>query len=344
MSLVDLRSDTVTLPSPQMRAAMAAADIGDDVYGEDPTVNRLEARAAELLGKEAAVFVPSGTMGNLMAVLSHTRSGDEVICGRATHTFANEGGGSSRFGGVSFFTIGHERGRIDPREVAAAVHPSDPHYPRSRLLIVEQPSRGWVIPLDLLQAATDTARSHGLAVHMDGARLFNAAVALGVPARQIADAADTVMTCLSKGLAAPVGSLLLGPAPLIAEARRHRKALGGGMRQAGTIAAAGLVALETMVDRLAEDHAHARRLAAGLVELGWTLDRQQVETNIFWAQPPHSLDTAELVQALKDENILVASPYSGRTVRMVTHYGITAADVDRVLAVVSRASRPLAVV
>jgi threonine aldolase len=331
--VIDLRSDTVTLPSAEMRAAMAAADVGDDVYGEDPTVNALEARAAAVLGKEAAVYVPSGTMGNLMAVLTHTRPGDEIIMGRRTHTYASEGAGAARAGGVSIWPISHDRGRLDPAEVAAGIHPiDDPHYPHTALLVVEEPSRGWVMPLDELRSVTAVARAHGLAVHMDGARIFNAATALGVPPRDLAAFADSVMFCVSKGLAAPIGSLLVGSDAFIEQARRQRKFLGGSMRQAGIIAAAGLFALNHLGERLADDHANARRLADGLRALGWTVDRDNVETNIFWAEPPAGCSVDDLADRLRGADVLVTSPYNGRSMRLVTHYGIEAEDIERALA------------
>lgn len=330
--VIDLRSDTVTLPSPEMRRAIADAALGDDVYGEDPTVQALEARAAALLGKEAGLFVPTGTMGNLLAVLTHCRPGDEVICGRGTHTYASEGGGSARFGGVTTWTVAQTRGRLDPAEVAAAIHPNDAHYTRSRLLIVEQPHGGWVMPLDDLAAVTAVARGRGLRVHLDGARIFNAAVALGVPASEIAGYADSAQFCVSKGLAAPVGSLLVGSADFIAAARRNRKAVGGGMRQVGIVAAGGLYALDHMVERLTEDHANARHLAAGLRDLGWTIDRDEVETNLFFCEPPAGLMPREIAAALKERGILVSSPYAGSRMRLVTHYGITEGDIERALA------------
>lgn len=334
---IDLRSDTVTLPSPAMREAMQQAELGDDVYGEDPTVNALEQRAAELLGKEAALFVPTGTMGNLLAVLTHCRAGDELICGRGTHTYAAEGGGSARLGGVSTWTISQERGRLKPEEVAAAIHPDDSHYARTRLLIVEQPHGGWVMPLADLAAVTAVARQHGLAVHMDGARVFNAATALGVPVQQIADYADSVMFCLSKGLAAPIGSMLVGSQDFIKLARRNRKAVGGGMRQVGVVAAAGLYALDHMVERLAEDHANAKHLAAGLRDLGWTIDRDEVETNIFFCEVPAGVDRQAFSKTMAGQGILVSSPYSGR-MRLVTHYGITEAEIERALAAFASAT------
>ena len=336
MAPIDLRSDTVTLPPPAMREAMAAAALGDDVYGEDPTVLALEARAADLLGKEAALFVPTGTMGNLLAVMTHTRPGDELICGRSMHTFSAEGGGPARIAGVSTWTLAQERAELDPAAVAAAIRPDDSHYPRTALVWVEQPRSGWIMPLDNLAAVASVAREHDLAVHMDGARLFNAAVALGVPARQIAAHVDSVMFCVSKGLSAPVGSLLVGAAPFIRAARRNRKVLGGGMRQVGVIAAGGLYALDHLIDRLADDHANAWRLAAGLRDLGWQIDRETVETNIFFAEPPAMAGDAAspggLVAELARREVLVSSPYAGRKMRLVTHYGIEAADIERALA------------
>ncbi len=330
MNTIDLRSDTVTLPSTEMRAAMTAAELGDDVYGEDPTVNAFEARAAAVLGKEAAVFVPSGTMGNLLATLAHTRPGDEVICGRFAHTYTAEAGGAARLAGVSTWTVPQERASVAPQDIEAGIHPADnPHYPRTALVWVEQPSRGWTIPLDTLAAVSEVAHRHGLPVHMDGARIFNAATALGVPAADIARHVDSVMFCVSKGLAAPIGSVLVGSAAFISQARRARKVVGGGMRQAGVLAAAGLYALEHMVGRLAHDHEHARRLAEGLRELGWQIDRETVEMNIFWVEPPPGLAVADIAQRLAEQGVLISSPYAGDSTRLVTHYGIESEDVER---------------
>jgi threonine aldolase len=224
--------------------------------------------------------------------------------------------------------------------VAAGVHPiDDPHYAHTALLIVEQPSRGWVMPVDELRSVTAVARVHGLAVHMDGARIFNAAAALGVPARDIAAYADSVMFCVSKGLAAPVGSLLVGSDVFISQARRQRKFLGGSMRQAGVIAAAGLYALDNLIERLADDHVNARRLADGLRHIGWTIDRDTVETNIFWAEPPAACEVEEMAQRLHAAHVLVTSPYRGRSLRLVTHYGIEAEDIERALLAFERASQ-----
>ena len=340
MASIDLRSDTVTLPPPGMRQAMAAAELGDDVYGEDPTVCALEAHSADLLGKEAAVFVPSGTMGNLLAVMAHTRPGDEMICGLQAHVFTATGGGAARLAGVSTYPLSQYGACIRPDDVEAAIHPSDdPHFPRSALLWIEQPSHGWVLQLDYLANLARVALANDLSLHMDGARIFNAALALNVSAREIAQHADTAMFCISKGLAAPVGSLLVGPGNFIAAARRARKVVGGGMRQAGVLAAAGLYALDCMLERLAEDHHNAQRLAAGLAELGWRIDRDDVETNIFFASPPPDFDIADMVSRLGLLGVRVGHPYSGRAIRFVTHYGIGEGDVERALDAVARVTR-----
>jgi threonine aldolase len=330
MKTIDFRSDTVTLPPPEMREAMHTAALGDDVYGEDPTINAFEARAAAILGKEAAVYVSSGTMGNLIATMTYTRPGDEVICGRMMHTFRAEGGGAARIAGVSSWTVPQERATVNPADIVAGIHPDDPHYPRTALVWVEQPHSGWVMPLDNLAAVAAVAREHGLPVHMDGARIFNAATALGVPASTIAGHVDSVMFCISKGLSAPVGSVLVGSSDFIKRARRNRKVLGGAMRQAGVIAAAGLYALDNMIERLAEDHANARRLAAGLRDLGWRTDREAPETNIFFVEAPAGLAPREASAALREQDILVSSPYTG-PMRLVTHYGIDDADITRAL-------------
>jgi threonine aldolase len=329
---IDLRSDTVTLPSSAMRAAMAAAEVGDDVYGEDPTIAALEERAAALLGKDAGLYVPSGTMGNLLATLSHTRPGDEVICGHLAHTYVAEAAGSARLAGVSSWTIPQVGASLSPEDVRAGIHPTDdPHYPRTALVWVEQPSNGWTMPLDNLAAVAGVAHAHGLPVHMDGARVFNAAVALDVPALEIARHVDSVMFCISKGLGAPVGSVLVGSAAFIAAARRGRKVVGGAMRQAGIVAAAGVYALEHMVDRLADDHANAQRLADGLRERGWWIDRERIETNIFFVEPPPGVEIGDMAARLAEHGVVVSPPRGGRTMRLATHYGIEAADIARAL-------------
>lgn len=337
--MIDLRSDTVTLPSAEMRAAMAMAEVGDDVYGEDPSINRLEELAAQRVGKAAAMFVPTGTMGNLCAHMAHTRPGQELICGALCHTFLAEAGGAARLAGLSIRTIPQTRAELDPAMVEAAIRGDDIHYPPTGLIWVEQPSRGYVMPLENLASLAAVARRHGLPLHIDGARLFHAAVALGVPAAEIAAHGDSVMFCVSKGLAAPVGSLLAGDADFIARARVARKILGGSMRQAGIVAAGGIYALETMVERLQEDHDNARRLAEGLGALpGITLDRDVVETNIFFIDLDEGAPAPrDLAAQLREAGVLVSPPLgASRRIRLVTHYGITAEDIDYVVAVTAR--------
>jgi threonine aldolase len=335
---IDLRSDTVTLPTPAMRQAMFEARLGDDVYGEDPTINRLEAMAAGLLGQEAALFVPSGTMANLVCLLAHCARGDEAIMGHLAHTFLFEAGSSAAVGGIHPRTVPNQPdGTLDLDDVASAIRdPNNAHFPRSRLLCLENTHNrcsGAVISPEYMAQARALADQFGLAIHLDGARIFNAAVALGVEVSMLAREVDSVSFCLSKGLSAPVGSLVCGPATFIREARRQRKALGGGMRQAGVLAAAGIVALETMVDRLAEDHANAQRLAQGLSRLpGIILDPAQVPTNIvIFALAPEALSPAEFVSGLGIRGIRL-NAIGGQRLRAVTHYGIEADDIEQALA------------
>ena len=329
MKIIDLRSDTVTRPTPAMRAAMAGAAVGDDVYGEDPTVNRLEALAAERLDKEAALFLSSGTQSNLAALMSHCERGDEYIVGQQAHTYRWEGGGAAVLGSIQPQPLDFEAdGTLDLDQVAAAVKPADQHFARTRLLCLENTQAGKVLPLEYLARAEQVARRHGLNLHLDGARAFNAAVKLGMPITAIARHFDSVSVCLSKGLGAPVGSVLCGPGDFIARARRWRKVLGGGMRQAGMLAAAGIVALQQHVDRLAEDHANARRLAEGLAQFDTIqIDLAAVQTNMVLATlvDDHS---AELAAYLQQRGILIRS---GRTQRLVTHLDVTAADVAAVI-------------
>ena len=335
--MIDLRSDTVTLPTPAMREAMYRAEVGDDVYGEDPTANRLEAIAAERTGKEAALFVVSGTMANLVALLAHCGRGDEVILGDHSHTFLFEAGGSASLGGIHHYAVPNQPdGTLRLEDVAAAVRPDNEHYPRSRLLCLENTHNrcgGAVLGVDYTDAACALAHRHGLRVHVDGARIFNAAVALDVPVAALVRQADSVAFCLSKGLSAPVGSLLCGSASFIGEARRWRKAVGGGMRQCGVIAAAGIVALEQMVDRLAEDHANARRFAEGIAGVpGIEIDPAKVETDIvIFGLDAEQMTAAQLVEALRARGVLVGAtgPYQ---IRAVAHYGIDTADVDAAIA------------
>jgi threonine aldolase len=312
-----------------MRQAMLDAEIGDDVYGEDPTVNRLEKLAAERLGKEAAVFVTSGTMGNLVAILAHAGRGDEVIVGDKSHTLINEVGGAAGLGGVQLRPIRNDaRGLIDPAELRAAIRGEDLHYPGTALICLENTHNrcnGAALSLEDLHPIVAIARERGIPLHVDGARIFNAAVALGVEAADLVQDAASVQFCLSKGLSAPIGSLIVGGDEFIARARKYRKMVGGGMRQVGVIAAAGIVALEEMVDRLAEDHDNARRLAVGLASVdGVVVDPAVVETNILFFGV-RGMALSDFVGRLKQNEILVGPG------RMVTHYGITRDDVDSVI-------------
>jgi threonine aldolase len=340
MRTIDLRSDTVTLPTPEMRRAIAEAALGDDVYHEDPTVNRLEALAAERVGKEAALLVPSGTMGNLLAALAHCARGEEAIVGDESHMYHYEAGGVSVLGGVALHPVRTgPGGELELADIAgAARNAGDSHEAITRLICLENTHNrrgGVVLPLDYMRAVHDFAKGRGLSVHLDGARIFNAATALGVEARAIARHADSVMFCLSKGLAAPVGSLLAGDAAFVARARRARKLLGGGMRQAGIIAAAGIVALERMTERLAEDHAGARLLAEGLATFPQlAIDPATVQTNMVMFQPRAGYGTREgLIRALAERGLLVGA--SGATnIRAVTHYGIDTGDIEEALEIV----------
>lgn len=330
MSEIDLRSDTVTRPTPGMRAAMAAAEVGDDVYGEDPTVNRLEALAAQMLDMAAALFVPTGTQSNLLGVMSHCERGDEYIVGQQAHTYKYEGGGAAVLGSIQPQPLEFEAdGTLDLERVAAAIKPQDSHFARTRLLCLENTQGGKVLPLDYLERARGFAREQGLGMHLDGARLFNAAVEQNVPVRDIARWFDTVSVCLSKGLGAPVGSVLCGSAEHVAKARRWRKVLGGGMRQAGVLAAAGIHALENHVQRMAQDHANARRLALGLAAIeALEVDPDAVQTNmVFVGIPPQRADA--LRTFLLARGIRIGS---GTRVRMVTHLDIAERDVDAVIA------------
>jgi threonine aldolase len=327
--IIDLRSDTVTKPTAPMREAMARAEVGDDVYGEDPTVNRLQSLAANMLGKEAALFTSSGTQSNLLAVMSHCERGDEYIVGQQAHTYRFEGGGAAVFGSIQPQPLDFlEDGTLDLDEVIGAIKPNDFHFARTRLLCLENTQGGSVMPLDYLARASALAREHNLSIHLDGARVFNASVKLGVPVKAIAQHFHTVSFCLSKGLGAPVGSILVGPKGLIDKARRWRKVLGGGMRQAGILAAAGIIALTDHVERLAEDHANAGRLAEGLAGIeALGIKPEKVQTNmIFFSLEPSCF--ASLQENMRNQGILM----SGRDrVRLVTHLDITKDDVEKVI-------------
>ena len=341
MDTIDLRSDTVTRPTPEMRRAMYEAKVGDDVYGDDPTVNELERKAAERLGMEAALFVASGTMGNLVALLTHCGRGDEVILGDKSHTFLYEQGGMAALGGISPHTIPNQKdGTLRLDDIDGAIRADNPHFPRTRLLCLENTHNvcnGSALPVAYMTQAARLAHDHGLSVHLDGARVFNAAVALGVDVGTIVREVDSVQFCLSKGLSAPVGSMLCGGADFIGKARRARKVVGGGMRQAGVLAAAGIVALSEMVDRLADDHANARKLAEGLAAMpGVTIDQSQIKSNIVYFELARDDMTVEqLVKMLDDQGARMLPVGVGR-IRAVTHYHITAADIDYTLEVCSK--------
>ena len=342
-NVVDLRSDTVTRPTPAMREAMARAEVGDDVFGEDPTVNRLQAMAADRLGKEAALLVPSGAMGNLAAVLSHCGRGDEVILGDQCHTYVYEAGGVAALGGVHPRALATQPdGTLALDDIQAAVRADDVHFPVTRLICLENThNRCGGAPLsgDYTRRVGALARDRGLQLHIDGARIFNAAAATGESARELAAPADSVTFCLSKALCAPVGSVLCGDGEFIRRARRVRKQLGGGMRQAGVLAAAGIVALETMIDRLVEDHARARRLAAELRSLpGATLDLDPPPTNMVYLRLSTAVpfDARGMVQTLADDNIL-ALPVGPRRIRLVLHHDVDDDGVDRAVAAFRRA-------
>jgi len=332
MNIVDLRSDTVTRPSAAMLRVMADAEVGDDVYGEDPTVNRLQAMTAEMLGKEAALFVPSGTMSNLISLLSHCARGDEYIAGQDAHIYRWEGGGGAIFGGIQPQPIDFEQdGTLDLDKVSRAVKPADHHHAVTKLLCLENTQGGRVLPLDYLDKARKCAQSNGLAMHLDGARLFNAAVELGVPAAEIASSFDSVSVCLSKGLGTPVGSLLCGSSELIGKAHRWRKVAGGGMRQSGILAAAGIFALQNNIKRLAEDHENAALLASGLANIEELLVTP-ARTNILFVTPPKG-SAAELREALASQGILIGG---GDSLRLVTHLDVSAGDVERTVGAFKR--------
>ncbi|MBX6350402.1 MAG: low-specificity L-threonine aldolase [Clostridia bacterium] len=340
MARIDLRSDTVTQPTPEMRRAMAEAEVGDDVYGEDPTVHRLEEEAADRLGKEAALFVPSGTMGNQIAVLSHTERGDEVIVEAESHIYWYEVGAIAALSSAQPRTVVGRRGVFGPEELRAALRPANIHYPPTRLVCIENTHNragGTVWTEDETERLARAAHEEGLRVHLDGARIFNAAVALGTTAARLAAPADSVMFCLSKGLAAPVGSLVCGTREFIARARRYRKMLGGGMRQAGVLAAAGLVALRTMVDRLAEDHENARRLAEGLAAIpGFSVDLETVVTNMVAVDVAGTgVPAEELVRRMAEEGVLAnaTGPYR---IRFVTHKDVARSDIPKALRAIER--------
>jgi threonine aldolase len=333
---IDLRSDTVTLPTQAMREAIYHAELGDDVFGEDSTTNRLEKIAAECMGKEAAIMVASGTMGNLVSVLTHCRRGEEVILGDRSHMFLYEAGSMSAVGGIHPHTITNQpNGTMRLEDIEAAIRGSNVHFPRSRLICLENTHNrcyGSALTPHYTESVAKLAADRGLCVHLDGARIFNAAVVLGVDVKELVRHADSVSFCLSKGLSSPVGSVICGTSQFIAEARRNRKVLGGGMRQSGIIAAAGIEALEQMVDRLSEDHENARRLAEGIARIpGLSLDLGKIYTNIvYFDMADKQFDAGTLVKHLAGRGVKVLQLGPGR-LRAVTHYGISTEDIDLAL-------------
>jgi threonine aldolase len=341
MEWIDLRSDTVTEPTPEMREAMANAELGDDVYGEDPTVNHLQELSAQMLGKEAALFVPSGTMGNLAAILAHCARGDEIIIGDRSHTYLYEAGGVSALGGIHTFVVkNRDDGTVPQDEIEAAIRSDNDHFPITSLICLENTHNrcgGSVLSVDYIQDVGRIAEEHGLRMHIDGARIFNAAIALDVPPAELVASADSVTFCLSKGLCAPAGSVICGEKAFIQKAHRARKILGGGMRQVGVLAAAGVVALESMVDRLREDHIKARRLAETLVELpGLSLDYETPATNMIFLQLDDDapISGEDLVRRFADKGIKISAS-SGGQVRLVIHYWVD----DGALAQITEAFR-----
>ncbi|MDW8106179.1 MAG: low-specificity L-threonine aldolase [Armatimonadota bacterium] len=338
--LIDLRSDTVTKPTPAMRRAMAEAEVGDDVLGDDPTVQRLEAVAAERVGKEAGLFVPSGIMANLVSLLTLTGRNEEVIIGDESHVYTSEVGGLGILGGVFLHVLPNLPDGTIPLERLRSAVRNSVYTPKTRVISLENTHNrcsGAVLPLEYIHQVATLAREKGVYLHLDGARIFNAAVALGVDAAEIAQPFDVVCFCFSKGLGAPVGSIVCGSKAFIQEARRTRRMLGGGMRQAGVLAAAALVALQEMVDRLAEDHAHARLLAEGLANIpGIRIDPARVQTNIvlFEVDPATGWTSTAFREALQAHGVLLTQ--IDTRLRAVTHYGITRADVERALAIISK--------
>jgi threonine aldolase len=339
--LIDLRSDTVTRPTPAMRAAMQAAEVGDDVFSDDPTVNRLQEKVAALLGKEAALFVPSGTMSNQVGVRAHTQPGDELLCDAGCHIYNNEAGGPAALSGVTCRTVPGDYGILDVTQLEDKVRPDNEHHVRTRLVCLENTHNrggGRVYPLEKIQAISAWTHRHGLILHLDGARLWNAIVATGIPAARWAAPFDSVSVCFSKGLGAPVGSALAGPRDFVARARRARKLFGGGMRQAGVIAAGALFALENHVERLAEDHRNAQVISRAIADTpGLRLDPPEVETNLIWFEVDPEVGTArDVAAALKARGVLVhvGGP---QTLRACTHLDVSAAQAEQAAEAVRRA-------
>jgi threonine aldolase len=338
---IDLRSDTVTRPTPAMRAAVHAAEVGDDVFNEDPAVNRLQEKVAALLGKEAALFVPSGTMSNQICVKAHTQPGDELLCEANCHIYNYEAGGPAVLSGVTCRTIDGDFGILDVTQLEDKIRPDNEHLVRTRLVCLENTHNrggGRIYPLEKIQAISDWAHRHGLLLHLDGARLWNAAVATGIPLAQWARHFDSVSVCFSKGLGAPIGSALAGPRNFVARGRRIRKLLGGGMRQAGVAAAAALFAVENHFERLAEDHRHAQVLAQAIADTpGLRLDPPEVDTNLVWFQVDPELGTAkDVAAALKQRGVLI-HPAAPQRCRACTHLDVSAAQAEQAAETIRRA-------
>ncbi|GHA35151.1 low-specificity L-threonine aldolase [Photobacterium aphoticum] len=334
--MIDFRSDTVTRPTEAMRHAMAAADVGDDVYGDDPTVNALECWAAERHGFESALFCSSGTQANLLALMAHCERGDEYLCGQQAHNYKFEGGGAAVLGSIQPQPIENENdGTLPFTKLAAAIKPLDPHFARTKLLSLENTINGKVLPLEYLAQAREFVDAHGLKLHLDGARVYNAAVALNVDITAISQYFDSMTICLSKGLGAPIGSLVLGDREFIQRTRRWRKVLGGGMRQAGILAAAGKIALTDHVERLSVDHANAKYLAEQLNTVpGFGVKVEHVLTNILFAKVDAAIDQAQLVATLKAQDVLISA---GQPMRFVTHLDISREDIDTFIAALKAA-------
>lgn len=339
--IVDMRGDWAAPPTDAMRRAMAEAEVGDDNSGEDPTVIRLEAMAAALFNREAALFTPSGTMGNLVSIISQATHGSELIVGNAAHTFIYERGGAAAIGGHAWHTVPNDRfGMMNPDDVRAAIRPDNIHFPTTELLLLENTHNlrgGTVLTREQMQSLIDVVRPHGIGVHLDASRVLHAAAVLEMPVAELTSGVDSLTFCLSKGLAAPVGSLIVGSKTFIAEARRKRKLLGGGMRQAGVIAAAGIVGLEQMVDRLPEDHAVARKLAEGLADMpGLDVDLETVQTNLVFVNTTGPRNASEIAATLSADGIRL-NLFSDTRMRFAAHYCVDMQDIDRVLASMHRA-------
>lgn len=338
MEYIDLRSDTVTKPTPEMREAMAEAEVGDDVYRDDPTVNQLEELAGEMLGKESALFVPSGTMGNLIALLVHCQRGHEVIVGNQSHIYLNEAGGMSALGGIQPCPVQNQPdGTLALEDILSSIRTEDVHHPITRLICLENTQNicgGVPLTAVYTRQVGELARQNNLSLHVDGARIFNAAAAQDISVKKLVEPADSVMFCLSKGLAAPIGSMLVGTTQFIGRARHVRKMLGGGMRQAGVVAAAGMVSLKKMTKRLSDDHAHAKKLADGLRQVnGLLVDQNSPYTNMVYLNLSQEvqINTRQITERMKDHGVLL-DPENARRFRLVTHYCIDDSAVEKTVA------------